>query len=198
MGGEDGREEGRSRGLIQCWLNTPSHTLSIKPCLTPPSTACHINHLCYHGNWADPFYYINIFLQVDFEHTPKRVLSESFIVIASGAIQSRAERRPQVRVWPKGVTNSGNLSACCSKANKEARLVEGKVSLILHSGNQGGGQTSVWRLTPISLHHPSDNQWARAVKGGGRGLWAETALTVILKLVTWWCDQGHLDCINYN
>lgn len=71
------------------------------------------------------------------------MLSESFIRIASGAIQSRAKRRPQLRVWPKSVTNSGNLSTCYSKANKEARLVEGKVSLILDGGNQGGGQTSV-------------------------------------------------------
>jgi len=47
-------------------------------------------------------------------------------------------------------------------------------------------------------HHPADNQWARAFIEGRRGLHAETALTVILKLVTWWCDQGHLDCFKYN
>ena len=92
-GGEDGREKGRSRGLMQCWLDTLSHTLSIEPCWPPSSTACHINHLCYHGNWADPFYCIIMFLQVDFEHTPKHAFGKLYSHCL-GAIQSRAKRRP--------------------------------------------------------------------------------------------------------
>ena len=45
-----------------------------------------------------------------------------------------------------------------------------------------GGQTPVQTLTPFPA---TDNQWARALIGGGRGLHVETAqsaLTVILKL----------------
>ena len=45
-----------------------------------------------------------------------------------------------------------------------------------------------------------DNQWARAFKDR-RGLHVETAqsdLIVILKLVTWWSDQCHLDCFKYS
>ena len=59
--------------------------------------------------------------------------------------------------------------------------MEKKVCFILDAGNCGGGRTPVQRLTP-----PTDNQWARAFIGGGRGLHAETAqsaLMVILKLV---------------
>ena len=47
----------------------------------------------------------------------------------------------------------------------------------------------------------TDNQWARAFMGGGRGPHAETAqsaLPVILKLVVWWSDQCHLDCFQYS
>ena len=44
-----------------------------------------------------------------------------------------------------------------------------------------GGWTPVQRSIP-----PTDNEWARAITGGGRGLHVEkvqSALTVILKLV---------------
>ena len=74
--------------------------------------------------------------------------------------------------------------------------MERKVCFILDAGNCGGGWTPVQRPTP-----PADNQWARAFIDGGRGLHAETAqsaLTVILKLVMLWSDPRHLDCFKYS
>ena len=61
--------------------------------------------------------------------------------------------------------------------------MERKVCFILDAGSWGGGWTSVRKLT---LPPPHQNQWARAFIGGGKGLHVETAqsaLTVILKLV---------------
>ena len=58
--------------------------------------------------------------------------------------------------------------------------------------------------TPVQRQPPNpgtDNQWARAFVDGGRGLCAETAqsaLTVILKLLVQWPDQHHLDCFKYS
>ena len=46
----------------------------------------------------------------------------------------------------------------------------------------------------------SDTQWARVFIDRQRGLHAEaaqSALTVILKLVIQWTDQRHLDCFKY-
>ena len=48
---------------------------------------------------------------------------------------------------------------------------------------------------------PTDHQWAKAFVGRERGLHAETAqsaLTVVLKLVMGWSDQHHLDCFKYS
>ena len=78
---------------------------------------------------------------------------------------------------------------------------KGKVCFILEAGNLGvgGGQMSVQRLTPPTA--PPDNQGARAFIDRGRRLQAETAqsaLTVILKLVMQWSDQYHLDCFRYS
>ena len=76
-----------------------------------------------------------------------------------------------------------------AKANKVARLVEGKVCFIVEAGNWGWG-VEEWggRQTRIQRPAPhTDNQRARAFIDGGRVLHAETAqsaLTVILKLVT--------------
>ena len=75
-------------------------------------------------------------------------------------------------------------AAHSSKANKQARLVERKVCFISDACNHvgsGGGRKPIQRPTL-----PTDNQWARAFIGGGRGPHAETAqeaLTVILNLV---------------
>ena len=89
-------------------------------------------------------------------------------------------------------------AARCSKASKETRLVKRKVCLIFYAGNwgesEGGGHLS---KDLLSL---TGNQWARAFIDRGRGLHAESAqsaLTVILKLVMSWSDQHHLDCFEY-
>ena len=71
--------------------------------------------------------------------------------------------------------------------------MERKVCFILDASTQGvgGGQMLVQRLTPPPL---PDNQGAIAFIDRGKGLHAETAqsaLTVILKLVT-----GHLTSLN--
>ena len=82
----------------------------------------------------------------------------------------------------------GNAWKICSQKygpaarhSKAVKKTERKVCFILDAGNQGRGQTPVWRPAP-----PPDNQRARAFIDGGRGLRAETAQsasTVILKLV---------------
>ena len=81
--------------------------------------------------------------------------------------------------------------------------VGGKESLLISEAATGGedGPMSKGQL-------PTDNQRARALKGvfqgcigGGRGLCAGTAqsaLTVVLNLVTrWWSDQHHPDCFKH-
>ena len=88
----------------------------------------------------------------------------------------------------------------CSKANKEARLVERKVYFVLDAGN-GGGEWDMGGLLSKGQLPTTDNQWARAFIDGRRGLYVETAqstLTVILKLVTQWSDQRHLLCFKYS
>ena len=77
--------------------------------------------------------------------------------------------------------------------------MERKVCFISEASNRGGawgGRNPLQRLTP-----PTDNQCARAFIDGGRGLHAETAqsaLTVLLKLVMQWYDQRHIDCFKYS
>ena len=68
-----------------------------------------------------------------------------------------------------------------------ARFASKEAGFISEAGNQWGGRTPVQRPTP-----PRDNQWARDFIDGRRGLRAETAqsaLTVILKLVMGWSDR---------
>ena len=81
------------------------------------------------------------------------------------------------------------------------RQVGGKESLLYFGCWQRGGSGGCcWRLSKGQLL-PTDNQGTRAFIGGWRGLHAETAqsaLTVILKLIMWWSDQGHLDCFKYS
>ena len=82
------------------------------------------------------------------------------------------------------VTKSGGVPARCSKANKEARLVERKACFILGASNrQGGGEADSCSNANCL---PTDHQGARALVDRGRGVPAEiaqSALTVILKLV---------------
>ena len=73
---------------------------------------------------------------------------------------------------------------------------------MLEGDNLERRQAHVWRLTP-----PAD-KWARAFKGEfqgcivkGKGLHSETAqsaLTVILRLVMQWSDQHHLGYFKYS
>ena len=82
------------------------------------------------------------------------------------------------------------------------RQVGGKESLLYFGGWQPGwaGHTDSCPKMD-SLHPDTDNQGARAFIDGGRGLRAETAqsaLTVVLKLVMQWSDQCHLDCFKYS
>ena len=88
--------------------------------------------------------------------------------------------------------------ARCSKASRETRSVERKVCFIFNAGNQGGNEGGGHLSKDILTL--TDNQWARAFIGRGRGLHSESAqsaLTVILTLVMWWSDQHHLDCFEY-
>ena len=47
------------------------------------------------------------------------------------------------------MSESGGLAAHCSKVNKETRLRESKVCLILNVDSRLGGQMSVQTLTPL-------------------------------------------------
>ena len=71
--------------------------------------------------------------------------------------------------------------------------MERKICFILDAGTWGrwGG------LLPKGRLPPHLDKWGRVFIDGGRRLHAETAqsaLTVVLRLVTWWTDQCHLDC----
>ena len=78
------------------------------------------------------------------------------------------------------------------KANKEARFVQNKVCFNLDPGNwrMGVGWTPAQRPAPPPL-----TVEARAFRAGGRE--ALSALPVMLKLVTQWSGQHHLDCFKY-
>ena len=75
--------------------------------------------------------------------------------------------------------------------------MEMKVCFILDAGEGEGSEGGL--LSKVNSPHP-DKQWARAFVDRGRGLHSESAqsaLTVILKLVMSWSDQHHLDCFEY-
>jgi len=83
-----------------------------------------------------------------------------------------------------------SLAAHRSKASKQARLVKRKVCFVSDASNCRGVQTSVQRLTPLTLppHQPPAlaSSEVRAFTDRRRGLYAETAqsaLPVIFKLV---------------
>lgn len=69
----------------------------------------------------------------------------------------------------------GSLAARHSKVIKEARLVRGKVYLILDASNEVGEDGWEGRRLSKGLLPPTDNQWARDFVGGGWGLHGETA-----------------------
>ena len=62
---------------------------------------------------------------------------------------------PTANLYSGLVIESGvQLTAHCSKANKETRLVEGKIYFILDASNQGGVQTVVQKADSPPTHHP--------------------------------------------
>ena len=85
-------------------------------------------------------------------------------------------------------------AARSSKASKEASWWKGKFALFwMPATGLGGGRAD----SCPKADSLTDNQGARAFIDGGRGLRAETAqsaLTVVLKLVMRWSDQRPLDC----
>ena len=76
--------------------------------------------------------------------------------------------------------------------------MERKTCFISEADNLGGvGVDSC----PKADFPPIDYQWARAFMGEGselHGETAQTALTVILKLVMRWSDQHHPGCFKYS
>ena len=76
-----------------------------------------------------------------------------------------------------------NPAVLCSKANKEARLMERKICYILNASDwgHGGGQTPVQSATPpltiMGQQSVQAEEWGYMQK-------QQSALTVILKLVT--------------
>lgn len=76
----------------------------------------------------------------------------------------------------------GSLAARHSKVIKEARLVRGKVYLILDASNEVGEDGWEGRRLSKGLLPPTDNQWARAFCRWRVGAtWRNS--TVIFKLV---------------
>ena len=69
-----------------------------------------------------------------------------------------------------------------------------KACFIFNASNWGGCWTLVQSPT-----YPTDNQWARAFIGKGRGrhVLTETAQST-LKLVMWQFAQCHLNCFKYS
>ena len=54
-------------------------------------------------------------------------------------------------------------AAHCSKANKQAMLMERKLCFTLNAGNwQGRVETTVQRQTPQPPSHPPANQWGKS------------------------------------
>ena len=89
----------------------------------------------------------------------------------------------------------------CSKAIKEARLVERKFCFILEASNWGGERMD---LCPKATSPPLTISVQDLLKGSFRGVWmegglhaetAQLALTLTLKLVMRWSEQHHLDCV---
>ena len=116
------------------------------------------------------------------------------------------QKRACIRLFTfcDGVTKVGSSCLPLESWYWRAGLVERKVYFGVQHPGWGlgvGERTSKGQLPIVS-------QWAGAFKGGfqgckggGRRLHAETAqsaLTLILKLVMWWSDQHHLDCFKYS
>ena len=100
----------------------------------------------------------------------------------------------------ESVTKSGVRLLAALKPRKRQAWWKGKSALFHGLATWCGSWAEGGRLSEGRLP-PTDKQGARAFIDGGRGLHmerAESALTVILKLVLQWSDQHHLDCFKYS
>ena len=98
--------------------------------------------------------------------------------------------------WRWGFGCSGGLVTRCSKAIKEARLVERKIYFLLDAGNWCGRRV-------YAVQRPIPHLWqsgARHFIGWGRGLHAETAVSLDshLEIGHWQSEQCHLDCFQFS
>ena len=94
------------------------------------------------------------------------------------------------------VTKIEGLAAHYSKGNRKASLLSFGCRQPAVRGERVDSCHKV-KLPPPT----TDNQWVRALIDRARELHAETAqsaLTVILKLIMQWSDQCHLDCFKYS
>ena len=129
----------------------------------------------------------------------KQVFAFPFWILLCGFQKAGKEAKRWVMVQPK------MGSGCLPLKSQQRGQVGGKESL-LYFGFQQLGQgedigVGVYACPVVNSQPHTYNQWARAFIGRGRWLYAETAqsaLTVILKLVMWWSDQCHLDCFRYS
>ena len=100
------------------------------------------------------------------------------------------------------VIESGVRLLAAPKPVKRQGWWKGKFALLRRLAAKAGGRGEL--LSKGRLDSPPltvSGQEFQGCIGGGRGLHAETAqsaLTVILKLVMRWSDQWHLDCFKYS
>ena len=94
----------------------------------------------------------------------------------------------------------GGLAVHCSKANKQARLVENKVCFISVAGTYvvEGWQTAVRRPTA-----PTDKQRVKAfidrVRDGGATCRNSVVISNShIQIGHWWSDQHYLECFRYS
>ena len=90
----------------------------------------------------------------------------------------------------------GSLAARHSKVIKEARLVKGKVYLILGASYEMGDDGWEGRRLSKGLLPPTDNQWARAFyRWRVWATWRNSTVSSDSHLQTghWWSDQCHFD-----
>ena len=123
--------------------------------------------------------------------------SEHFIIALLDGLNCFGKHSRELRVPVGHVTESGVRLLAAQKPIKKQGWWKGKFALFWIPAT-GGGEGR--RLSEGWLP-PTDSQWARAFIDRGRGLHAitaQSALTVILKLVMQRSDPNHLDCFQYS
>ncbi|KAI4549828.1 hypothetical protein MG293_002158 [Ovis ammon polii] len=92
------------------------------------------------------------------------------------------------------------LAARCPKANREARVVERKVCLILDAGDcreEAGVDSCPKADTPPCNRQSVGKNFYRQREGA---IWRNSKVSSDshLEIDHWWSDQHHLDCVKYN